>query len=168
MPAPAAAAFISVYLDKLATTIAKSATFRTVTGTASEAAAKAKVAQFGNAVSRPRALVNYGEKFRLRHGTTSSRDVAGYLEILFEWDVPAAYVPDTEGEPFDLDGAIVDYRNKVGAIIEEMHALTRLTDFTDGCLAIVEFEMAGEDFFVDETDATNYVCGLVKILVAGQ
>ena len=54
MPAPSPTGFVSLYLDRLATTVANSAAFRTLVGAASVSAAKAFVKCEGTGLARPR------------------------------------------------------------------------------------------------------------------
>jgi hypothetical protein len=161
MPAPSPTGYVSTYLDRLATTVANSATFRTLVGAASVSAAKASIKSVGNDLARPRCLINYGENFRLAH-RSGGGDVSGGLLALFEIDVPAAYL-----DPIDYDAALWDFRNTVGLILGEMHAVTRPTAFVDDCLSIAWLQLGGEELLTEPSTATQYLSGLVEIEVLG-
>lgn len=167
---------ISDYLDRLAATLSKSAAFQAFLGVGGdadpEASALARVKRSTTAIDRPRATVNYGDKFRLAHATTSSGEVTGELDIFLERDIPDAYLP-TGDDPRDDDAILTDFHNALGDIAEELHALTRPTAFTDGCLSFEWIEPRGEVILADEqevdgdTEPVFYVLGQLTVLVRG-
>jgi hypothetical protein len=107
----------SVPIDTLATMISQSATFQSVTASASAAAAKQHVyvsavsASGTGAFTRPYALVSIPEGFRIMQENYGT----GELLILFEFAV-------AEGNLASYSDATYAFTNPIGAIVDELFA----------------------------------------------
>ena len=164
----AATGFIAGPQLKFRELIASSATFQSIVGEVSEAAALNHVVPWvERAPSRPLALVGIPIT-----STTSLRvpnNAVGQLRARFEFDVDASHIPasgDTDAVASEkLQNSGIDFGNKVGAIIQEImieslnggRLLIRSVDMIEpGITLSKKYERASLGDYMKVTVVANY------------
>lgn len=160
MPTPTPAGTISTYLDVLKDTIAKSTKYQTHSDNAGdEAGAKTTIVEVSNASGLPRTLVGTGREFAVDRDAFNSWTVTGPLEAIFEFLVSTAYIND-------FDGALREWRNKVGEILDDIMDL--VSSNPDTVLDLRRLEIVGDEEMMTERDTSNkFISGTVEFTVQG-
>lgn len=111
----------SVAMSNLEDLIANCAGFRTWTGTADVAAAKARIYLVATeSTTKPFALISQGDDFNIDShsgGTAQFYETSGSLFLRFDDDVNPSYTADPEN-------AEMEFTNAIGLIFEQMMALS--------------------------------------------
>lgn len=111
-------------LDNGRNILAGSATFRSLMGVTTAAEAKAKIWwEITDDVNQymqsqmPRAIVQYGDGYRVARGSTSSWRSSGPIQCAIEVAIPAEYVDNLQ------DGGMW-FSNQISAVIDEIKTLS--------------------------------------------
>lgn len=136
---------INLPLKHMQTLLSNCSNFQTWTGTASAAAAAARIHLYGEVdtegqrnVTYPVAAIFFGEPNSIRGtkefgGSGGLYTAEGDMDVLFIADVPAAYAGDDAGDWADR---YVNFNNTIGAIIEDALALADTNDGTNQYLNV--------------------------------
>lgn len=150
---------VTTTLAAMARLVGSSATFRTLTGTATEAAALTRVYYHEaddreeSRSPRPRAIISFSESWKLTREGPGTWMQSGDLNLALELTIPTAYLGDIREEAVYFD-------NNLGEMLLEMRNNSGLANGSaEPYLNVIAFELLNDPMPCHEPEENEYFWG---------